>query len=501
MGTRAFAVLVAVVFGGVIGACKSDLREGRCDKDSDCLSKKCDLSETGNGRCLSEDGGSGDAKDGSGEDASDGGDAHDAFSCEVATCGGETPVCDMAMMKCRKCGAASECMTLSAPVCAPTGACVACVASTDCSEATPICTVATNTCAKCADDGQCKDRAPAIPACAASGKCVECTAHTHCGTTKPICDIATNTCGLCKVADNKCAARDKMKPVCTTTGTCVECVAHADCKDDAKPFCDTTSNTCTRCKADAECTSGPKVCMSHDNGRCASDDETIYVQATGNCASTVGAASGTSTVPYCSMEPALAAFGAMTSRTLIVVRAAVDYSPSGFGITGRQVSIVGQMNAKIAGGSKPAINLQAGDLFVRSVALSSSASVGCQAITGTTLRLDHVLVTANPSGGILLDGAAFDIKDTTVTNNGPGVFNGAVDWGGIFVNNPPAAGPTKLQRVTVQNNMEAGVKCSVALMTTMISGILASGNKSPDIHPTCMVSACGAASATCGAQP
>lgn len=500
MGTRAFAVLVAVVFGGVIGACKSDLLPDRCDKDGDCKSRKCDLSEKGNGRCLPQDAGGSDATDGGSDDAGDAGDAHDAFSCEVATCGGETPVCDLAMMKCRKCGAASECMTLNAPVCAPTGACVACLASTDCSDAAPICTVATNTCAKCTGDDQCKDRAPAIPACAASGKCVECTTKDHCKPTpmKPVCDTTMNACTGCKTG-TECAMIDPMKPACATSGACVECVSNTDCKETTKPICDKTSNTCKPCKADAECTEGPKVCMSHDDGRCAKDDETIYVQATTNCASTAGAANGTATLPYCSLDPVIAALGTMTAKNLVVVTGTVDKGPP-FAIAGRPISIVGKANASV-GGVPAAIRLTAGDLYIRNVELFTGNSLGCQAGTGSTLRLDHVVVTGNKLGGILLDGAAFDIKDTTVTKNGPGVFNGAVDWGGIFVNNPPAAGPTKLQRVTVQNNLEAGIKCSVALMMTMTSGILASGNMSPDIHPTCMVAACGAASATCGAQP
>lgn len=499
MGTRAFAVLVAVVLGGLIGACKSDLLPDRCDKDGDCKSRKCDLSEKGNGRCLPQDAGGSDATDGGSDDAGDAGDAHDAFSCEVATCGGETPVCDLAMMKCRKCGAASECMTLNAPVCAPTGACVACLASTDCSDAAPICTVATNTCAKCTGDDQCKDRAPAIPACAASGKCVECTAHTHCETgTKPICDVATNTCSGCKTTDNKCAARDAKKPACTATGTCVECVANADCKDPAKPTCDTTSNTCRLCKADAECTSGPKVCMSHQGGRCATDDETIYVQKVASCPGSAATADGTATKPYCTMDPALASLS--PTRSLIVVRGAVASAASGIAAGTMKVSVVGQMSAVIAG-VDVGIHLTTGEAYVRSVKFGPSPAIGIQSDPGSTLRLDHVLVSGNAGGGILLNSSAFEIQDTTVTNNGPGVFNGAVDWGGIFVNNPPATGPTKLQRVTVQNNLEAGIKCSVALMMTMTSGILASGNMSPDIHPTCMVAACGAASATCGAQP
>jgi hypothetical protein len=494
MGTRAFAVLVAVVFGGVTGACKSDLLPGRCDKDSDCPSGKCNLEM--NGRC--------EPKDGGGTDALDGGDASDAgevWSCEGAMCGGETPVCDTAMMKCRKCAANAECSMLSAaaPVCDPSGKCVACVGSTDCSDAlAPICTVATNTCTKCSGHDECKARAAATPGCASSGKCVECTLNSHCdpATTKPVCDTAMNTCKGCTAGGDECAMINSMKPACATTGACVECVSNADCKVPTKPICDTTSNTCKPCKADAECTNGPKVCMSHQDGRCAKDEETIYVEATGNCASTVGVTNGTATVPFCSLDPAVAALGAMPAKNLVIVRRTVICGTP-FAITARPVSIVGQLNASVTG-APAAIRASAGDLYVRNVKLSTGASIGCQADSGSTIRLDHVAVTGNSGGGILLNGAAFDIQNTTVSNNGAGT-SGATTWGGILVTSLPVSGPAKLNLVTVQNNMGGGIACSAQL--TMATGVLSSGNESPNINATCMFSSCTAASATCGAQP
>jgi hypothetical protein len=239
--------------------------------------------------------------------------------------------------------------------------------------------------------------------------------------------------------------------------------------------------------------------MSHDDGRCATDAETIYVQKVASCPGSAATADGSEAKPYCSMEPAVAAVGGASPKNLIVVRGTVTGATAGFNTGTRKVSIVGQMTGSIAGASDPAILLSIGDLFVRNVKVSSSASIGCQAITGSTLRLDHVLITANPGGGILLDGAGFEIQDTIITNNGPGLFNNVVDWGGIFVSNPPAAGPAKLQRLTVQNNMQGGIRCSTAL--TMTNGVLSSGNQSPDIHATCGFTSCGAASATCGAQP
>jgi hypothetical protein len=233
--------------------------------------------------------------------------------------------------------------------------------------------------------------------------------------------------------------------------------------------------------------------MSHDKGRCATDLETIYVQATATCASTVGAANGTATVPYCSMDLAVATLGAMPSKNLVVVRGDVA-NPSPFAISSRPISIVGQMNAGLGG----TLRLMAGDLYVRQATVTAGALlVGCQADNGSTLRLDRVIVTGN-KGGIYLDRAAFDIQNTIIANNGTR-STGAVTWGGVLVIDPPAAGPAKLQFVTVQDNVGGGIACSAAL--TMASGVRTSGNGSPDINDNCNLAACGAASATCGAQP
>jgi hypothetical protein len=197
------------------------------------------------------------------------------------------------------------------------------------------------------------------------------------------------------------------------------------------------------------------------------------------------------------MDPAIAAVASMTTRNLIVVRGPVGSAASGISIGTREISIVGQLSAVIAG-IDPGLHVTAGDVFVRNVKFGPSPSVGCQADVGSTLRLDHVVVTGNSGGGILIKSAAFDIQNTTVTNNGPGA-EGAINWGGILVLNPPAAGPAKLRLVTVQNNMNNGISCSAQL--TMASEVLSTGNASPDISPTCGFTSCGTASATCGAQP
>lgn len=238
--------------------------------------------------------------------------------------------------------------------------------------------------------------------------------------------------------------------------------------------------------------------MSHLDGRCASDKETMYVQNKTGC-SDAGSAAGGAATPFCTMQPTTALVSA--TRDLVVVRGIVTGATGAFATN---VSIVGQSSGSIGSVTTPALHVSAGTTFARNLKLFASDSIGLQADSGSTVRLDHLLVTGNAGqsmdgkgGGILLDGAGFDIRDTTVTNNGPGTVGGA-QWGGILINTPPSAGPKSLQRVTVQGNNPTGIGCSTAVTGT---GVLASGNTNTDILPACMITSCGTASATCGAQP
>ena len=83
--------------------------------------------------------------------------------------------------------------------------------------------------------------------------------------------------------------------------------------------------------------------------------------------------------------------------------------------TGGEVSIIGQNTAIIAAGAKPGLELQAGAFYVRGLKISPSASIGIKATPGAsdtlTLRLNHVTVDSCQGGGILLGGAAFDIRN------------------------------------------------------------------------------------------
>jgi len=448
-------------------------------------------------------------------------------SANATACAGMTPVCDPTQHQCVECVADGDCKApeksfctknvcggctdgneckardLSKPVCGASGACVACDTDKDCGGTTPFCGPQ-KSCVACdkAQTRSCADLNGATPVCGTSGACVQCGKDMDCSSspTTPFCSDA-GSCVACGtvVTTRTCMTLTPAKPVCSsTTGACVECVANNDCPD-AKPVC-SSSNTCGACTADNDCAGrGPGVCMSHLDGRCASTKETIYVQNNGTCADGTGASAGSATAPLCSMQPAPSL--ASATRDLIVVRGTVSGATGAFATT---VSIVGQSSGTIAGTVSPALHVSAGTTYARDVKLSTFDSIGLQADGGSTVRLDHVLVTGNAGqasdakgGGILLDGAAFDIRNTTVTSNGPGTFSGGL-WGGILVNSPPATGPKSLQLVTVQGNNPTGISCTAAISGT---GVSATGNSSLDVVSACGITACGAASTTCGAQP
>jgi hypothetical protein len=165
-----------------------------------------------------------------------------------------------------------------------------------------------------------------------------------------------------------------------------------------------------------------------------------------------------------------------------------------------QMTIVGQNTGILTGPASSTseigtIKLSSGDLYIRGLSITGG-SPGIWA-TGGILRLDHVMVSNNTAGGILLDGAGFDIKNTTVNNNGPNL--GANVFGGIRIQSPTT--PKSVVLSTVTGNGLIGVTCdSSAAVSPIPTNVLVSGNTGGDIA-TCGFSSCGTASTTCGAQP
>jgi hypothetical protein len=300
---------------------------------------------------------------------------------------------------------------------------------------------------------------------------------------------------------NPCNACAGATPLCLQS-TCVECATSSDCASSAsKPICDLTSHTCVPCTSDTQCsakvgsTGNPGVCRSELDGHCAADAETIYVQSVTGCVTTyaLNGPGGSAAAPYCSMEPV--GLAANPTKTLVVIRGTVA-GPDWTYQRGQgqpATLFVGQQSAVIASATTPGFNMDSGTAYIRTVSFSSSASA-CIEATGGTLNLGSVVVDSCRGGGIYLDGAAFDIENTTVSNNGP---SSDLTWGGIRVAALPATGTMVLNLDTVENNNAAGVSCVDAIQGTHV---FATGNAAGQVAGTCGFSPCMPMSTTCGAQ-
>lgn len=346
-----------------------------------------------------------------------------------------------------------------------------------------------------------------------------CAVDAHdCGGLTPVCDVGALTCRGCQ-SDDECVALDPSKPACRiaadggTTGVCVACTANKHCPATA-PVCDGRTNSCQGCVTDDDCKlHAPGICnttppVSADAAatpnRCVRDDEVIYVQKTTGCSDVplfppADAAVPDGSVPgamrpFCSMETLRGSVSAV--RHVVVVSGSVSGPSWSYDDqAGGPLLIVGR-SATIGGAASPAFQMSAGDVTIRNVSFSTVSAVGIQA-DGGTLRLDHVTVDHCPGGGIWLNGANFDIRNTRVSNSGPGDHDGA-SWGGILETAVPANGPRNINQVTVISNLGQGITCKDPLNGGQV---LAAMNQPIQISSGCGLMQCADAGAMCGAQP
>lgn len=234
--------------------------------------------------------------------------------------------------------------------------------------------------------------------------------------------------------------------------------------------------------------------MSHQDGRCATDAETIYVENSVGCATTVDSSSGTATKPYCSTYVALGALSA--TRRLMVVRGSVG----GFGYSSSagQLTVVGQLNAGLFPGNDPgtssclALNTKA-DVYIRDIACNTNYNATAITASSSTIHLLRVVVF-NSGGGILLSDSNYEIIDSIFSNNQSGML-GTARFGGIIVDNPPATGLKVLKNITFKdNNNPTDITCSAAISAT---GIYAPDGK---VGASCGITTCSSPSASCGSS-
>ncbi|HSS40743.1 MAG TPA: hypothetical protein VLT58_18395, partial [Polyangia bacterium] len=128
---------------------------------------------------------------------------------------------------------------------------------------------------------------------------------------------------------------------------------------------------------------------------------------------------------------------------------------------------------------------------------ATMTAIGIEA-DGGTLRLDRVTVQNCKGGGIWLNGANFDIQNSRIVGDGPGMYNG-FSWGGVLETKIPSTGPKNINQVTVASNNGQGIICTDQLNG---NGVLAYANVSPTpVSSTCSLKLCTDAATMCGAQP
>jgi hypothetical protein len=370
------------------------------------------------------------------------------IGCATATqCTSEKPICGT-NHRCAACSASTDCQKLSDPsraVCdAPSGRCVQCTASSSCSSEAPICSI-DRRCAACKSDMECGTLGDSARAFCdtAPGRCVQCLANTSCSAEKPICGT-TRVCSACQT-DAECKTlNDSARAVCDKgNGRCVECTSSANCTGPAAPICDIASKRCTKCSSDAQCAdkaANPGVCL--DEGRCATEAETIFVENKAGCS----AAGGTAVMPVCSLADAGSKIN--VTRPLLLVRGGVDGALVISSIAAK-VTMVGQKGssgdaASIQAISGSAVRVTGGELAMRDLSVaggnvSSTASVeatgssarlsllrlkvagavgvGVKAASGAHLTMDKSLLENNTGGGLIVDGAGYAISNSIITGS------------------------------------------------------------------------------------
>jgi hypothetical protein len=233
--------------------------------------------------------------------------------------------------------------------------------------------------------------------------------------------------------------------------------------------------------------------MSHENGRCATEAEVVYVENKTGCASAgVELGAGGPTFPFCGPQLAIDTISA--SKTVMVISGPVEGFKWTSGSTG-PLSVIGRNAGAIVGGLQVGVHLSGPrQLYVRGIVVRRSDLVGIAVDNDATLRVEHSAVQDNGGGGIVVDAASFDIRNTRITGNGPGPQGTS---GGMVVSSIPTGGSALLRLVTVQNNMGPGISCSAAIQG---EGIFATGNTPVQIATSCGISPCLALGPTCGAQ-
>jgi hypothetical protein len=267
---------------------------------------------------------------------------------------------------------------------------------------------------------------------------------TSCADVTPICEVDAGMCHAC-ASGTECKNRNASTPGCDN-GQCFECVTNVECTDNAtKPICDT--HACRGCKVDVECKDGPGICL--ESGRCAKEADVIHVQfGADGCPG----ADGTLAKPFCAPNDAVAKVTA--NQAVIVIHGPVGQMA--LNPTVASVVIVGKKNgggedASLSVGPSTGLSVSGGDVLARDLhviggagasskgvavtgsttklrlvrfTVSTDKGLGIQADNGADLHMDRCLVEKNAAGGLLVNGASYEVTNSILAMNLYGVkFN------------------------------------------------------------------------------
>jgi hypothetical protein len=169
-----------------------------------------------------------------------------------------------------------------------------------------------------------------------------------------------------------------------------------------------------------------------------------------------------------------------------------------YGAPGPQLTVVGQLLANLYPGTvSSCVDVwNNADLYMRDFTCTTNYNAPAVEAHGATLHLLRA-VLFNSGGGLIVDASNFEIVDTIISDNNDGEFPvGTSSYGGIYVNNPPASGLKRLERVTLEDyNNPNDIVCTSGIVGV---GVYAPNNKG--ISTACGITPCTLPSATCGSD-
>jgi Cys-rich repeat protein len=181
--------------------------------------------------------------------------------CEITADCGAGQACYPRDHQCHPfCDANGDCADVNnSPFCdLETGACVGCVADSDCGDQ-PFCNPTTGQCAECIGDADCGVSSPFCDP--SNGECHSCIVDEHCGPNQACDDHSCHLAGPC-TASSQCPGDS----LCNLdNGECVECLINGDCGGGDQPFCSLPLGECVECLVDADCPTG-ELCQV--DGQC-----------------------------------------------------------------------------------------------------------------------------------------------------------------------------------------------------------------------------------------